>query len=545
MGPSESLLDAATAYLKSVFANTIGALGSDFDASATFGDLGLDSFRVLKLVKALEADFGHLPRTLLYENDTIDALARYFAEKHTSTLPRKVAARAIEGPVEAVAAATSAVVSMPTPCAWAHAIPPAAHAAAPAMPPGPLRLLEADLPKYPALHALVDALFQRHKNECGVARGTRDTAPNLYIGSARLGYFNYCRNVATVLVCAYTGPRAYFAELAEEMHHHCIAQGCVFNLCTDRPVAPIAGVAYSATPFGALQRVHGLKTHTLEGGAMRRLRHQVSKFKAAGMCRTVEYACGSDPATDQGIARLIERWGETQTTVTPLIHRVKAEILGRRLHPQHRIFLTYLNDILQNAMLLTELCGELNGHLMDLAFYPRDMPQSGLAYAIHQIIRTLAAEGRDLLSLGGTYGCRPSPCASADPAVEKVLGQLQVQHIFNDERHFHFKNKFRPENRIIYLCRPVGGGQADDVVDIIMMIADPVQAQTSDAANHNLVEAVATATPSAALLVDAAAGLGRRAGRTVRDGARAEPEHGLRRHQHRGLRAALRLNFTP
>src|SRR5437764_8865283 len=113
------------------------------------------------------------------------------------------------------------------------------------------------------------------------------------------------------------------------------------------------------------------------------------------------------------------------------------------------------------------------------------MPTGGLEFAIVRIIEGLAAEGCDVLSMGGTYGCKLNSCDKADPEVDKILDDLRKQNIFNDEGNLQFKNKFRPENRTIFLCRPAGSGNADNVIDIIMMIADPEKMQTSDEENHN------------------------------------------------------------
>lgn len=64
----EQLRDLTESYLKSLIAEASGSPGADFDVSAPFGELGIDSFRVLKIIKALEADFGTLPKSLLFEN---------------------------------------------------------------------------------------------------------------------------------------------------------------------------------------------------------------------------------------------------------------------------------------------------------------------------------------------------------------------------------------------------------------------------------------------------------------------------------------------
>jgi hypothetical protein len=87
--------------------------------------------------------------------------------------------------------------------------------------------------------------------------------------------------------------------------------------------------------------------------------------------------------------------------------------------------------------------------------------------AIVNIIAQLVAEGHTLLSLGGTYGCRLETCQDADADIDRVLDELHRQKIFNDDGNLQFKNKFRPDNRSVYLCRAAGSGRADNIVDII------------------------------------------------------------------------------
>ena len=78
----ELLRDLTESYLKSLIAEVSGALKPDFDSFAPFGELGIDSFHVLKIIKKLEGDFGVLPKSLLFENFNINDLADYFAGKH-------------------------------------------------------------------------------------------------------------------------------------------------------------------------------------------------------------------------------------------------------------------------------------------------------------------------------------------------------------------------------------------------------------------------------------------------------------------------------
>ena len=80
------LFEFAQRYLRSLIAESVGSIDAAFDPSTPFGDLGIDSFRVLRIVKSLEQDFGRLPKTLLFENFHVNDLAGYFVERHADML---------------------------------------------------------------------------------------------------------------------------------------------------------------------------------------------------------------------------------------------------------------------------------------------------------------------------------------------------------------------------------------------------------------------------------------------------------------------------
>src|SRR5215472_13630105 len=82
----ELLQELTESYLKSLISEVAGSLRSDFDSFAPFRELGINSFYVLKIIKRLEADFGTLPKSLLFENFNIHDLARYFVAKHETVL---------------------------------------------------------------------------------------------------------------------------------------------------------------------------------------------------------------------------------------------------------------------------------------------------------------------------------------------------------------------------------------------------------------------------------------------------------------------------
>lgn len=477
---TEQLHELTESYLKAVISEASGSLDADFDSSAPFGELGINSFCVLKIIKKLELDFGRLPKSLLFENFNINDLAKYFVEKHEATLAGKFSQEP-QG-----AQSVHANGAMPKTAGTLEAPKAAATRALTASSAAPIRILESEAFSRPELQELIQNLFGRYKIEGCVSRGTRKIAPNLFIGSARRGYLNYGRNKNIFLVYGYTGPRDYLPDLLEEVCQYCETKKFQLNILADERIEAINSTAFSATPFGALQRITNLKEFSLDGGAMRRLRYQISKFQKSGVCGTEEYRCGSNRETDANIVRIIDQWCATKAMVNPLVRDVKEEILAGTLGHEHRLFLTYRDNVLQNAILITEMCSEVNGYLMDLEFYPPDMVMGGLEFAIASIVEILAGEGCAVLSLGGTYGCKLLSSPNADPEVDKILDDLREQHIFNDEGNLQFKNKFRPETKTIFLCRPVGSAHADNVIDIIMMIADPEKMQTSDEENHTL-----------------------------------------------------------
>lgn len=471
----EVLQEYAESYLRTLISKTTNLGNSDLDASTPFGELGIDSFYVLKIVKELESDFGKLSKTLLFENFNIHDLAVYFVSKHRQTMIDKFSA----GHVTEDSGGDSSNSTRKIPNPTAVSVTDGDLSASTVIEisendkQAPIILLEKRAHSDPSIAPLIKELFSLYKNETSVSRGTRNIAPYLFIGRERRGYFNFSRTKSVALVYAYTGPKEYLPVIAAEFHSYCTDNNLEFNMFSDRPIEAVGDTVMSSTPFGVVQRIHNLKAFTLEGGAMRRLRYQVRKFEKSGKCWTEEYQNGADHKIDQAIGDVIDKWCEARTMVNPLIYTVKDEILRGELATDHRLFLTFKDNTLQNVILISSMSSEENGYLMDLEFYSKDMPLGGLEYAIVNIIETLVAEGSDMLSLGGTYGCKLTNSPNADPQVDQLLDELREKHVFNDEGNLQFKNKFRPENTTIYLCRPVEDSDPDNVIDIIMMIADP------------------------------------------------------------------------
>ncbi|MDB6039247.1 MAG: pksL 4 [Verrucomicrobiales bacterium] len=81
------LIELTSAHLESVFARKLG-LDLKLDRNSTFEPLGIDSVKILELVRLLEQTFGTLPKTLLFEFNTLNRLSGYFVSNHRATLMR-------------------------------------------------------------------------------------------------------------------------------------------------------------------------------------------------------------------------------------------------------------------------------------------------------------------------------------------------------------------------------------------------------------------------------------------------------------------------
>ncbi|MFE4022435.1 alpha/beta fold hydrolase, partial [Streptomyces sp. NPDC059101] len=454
-------------------------LGRPFDPRETFTDNDFSSFDMLRVVAALERGFGALRKTLLFDHPTLDRLAAHLTETH--------------GPDAARLLATAPTTDAP-PAEPAAAEPPRYDG-------GALVIAKTDLPDHPELAAAVADLERRHGREGGLPG--RDIAPLIFLGAARNAYFNFSRRGDAMLTWSYVGPTEDMPALAAEYVRHGQAHGIGPNIVSLIRLEEADGVRFTATPFGALQRLEGIGDFTLEGGRMQRLRYMIRKFEKAGECRTVEYPVGSDPDTDRSITELIDRWCEAKDMVNPYVHTVRDEIGRGILAPRHRMFLTYVDDRLVNAVIVTKIPSE-DGYLLDLEFYPRDAPLGGLDHTVVKIIEQTAAEGCTVFSFGGSFGAKVCESPNAAPEAEAALEELRSRGIFTGDGNLRFKNKFRTENLPLYLCQPADTARTD-VSRLILMIANPEVAAQGDAADDDQATAdgpspaaARTATPQPA-----------------------------------------------
>jgi 3-oxoacyl-(acyl-carrier-protein) synthase/tryptophanase/pimeloyl-ACP methyl ester carboxylesterase/acyl carrier protein len=424
-------------------------VGRPLDPARSFADNGLTSFDMLRVVSVVEKRLGAVRKTLLFDHSTVPALAAHLAATY--------GADAVEGFVTAEPApAIPAVSDAPDTAGTAGAQG------------GPRVVRKRDLSADPALREVVAELDERHAKEAGLAG--RDIAPLLFLDSRQRGYLHFSQHEDNLLAWNYVGTEEDFPELVAEYVEHARSTGLKPNVLSVLPLREVAGRPFTATPFGAIQRLEELTAFTLDGGRMSRLRYMVRRFSRAGDCRTVEYRSGDDPAVDAEIAEMLDRWTLNKQMVNPYVATVRAEIRAGRLDPIHRVFLTYLGEALANVVVITRIRSE-NGYLLDVEFYPPDMPLGGLEYAIVEIISALVAEGCTMFSFGASFGVKVTDSPNAAPEVETALAELRAAGTFG-EGNFQFKNKFRPTNIPIYLCQP-DTPERTSVSDVILMIANP------------------------------------------------------------------------
>ncbi|MGW0487970.1 SDR family NAD(P)-dependent oxidoreductase [Streptomyces olivaceus] len=447
--PAPTGRDDARAALRQVLEHV---LGRSFEPAVTFEDNGFTSFDMLRGVSALEAGLGALPKALLFERPTLDQLTDSLCETHG----------------ERTVAGVRPPAQQPTP------------APAPALAPAPAtraRLLtRTEAVTDPELAPALTELERRHGKESGL--GGRDIAPYLFVGADRRGFFALSQRDGALLVWNYTGPEDHFAELAGEFFDHARRTGLRPNLLSLVRLTEVGGDPVTATPFGALQRIEDLGSFKLSGGRMSRLRYMVKRLEKAGACRTAEYRSGDDPSVDAELAALVDGWAATKQMVNPYVRRVREELADGKLDERHRLFLTYLDDTLVNAVVVTRIPSE-NGYLLDVEFYPDGMPLGGLEFALVRILDLLREEGCEVFSFGASFGGEMGTSPNASDTAVRALAELRDAGVFGGG-NYQFKNKFRPENRTLYLVQPEGE-RASEVNDVILMIADPTTPTTAGA----------------------------------------------------------------
>ena len=113
------------ADLKNILADVLQMDAAEIDNTTEFSELGIDSMVTLEIIDQMEAIFGELSKTLLFEYMNLDALLDYFQQNHTADLAKRYSA--------------AAAAPAPAPAAAAPAPAPPAPVVAAPLPPAPLQ----------------------------------------------------------------------------------------------------------------------------------------------------------------------------------------------------------------------------------------------------------------------------------------------------------------------------------------------------------------------------------------------------------------------
>jgi len=446
--PKDQLRDKTIDFLAQMVAEETKSDRAQVTAKASFDDFGIDSFLAMRMTKKLEKAIGPISKTAFFEHQNIADFTDFLLQDHQSELGELLSDvdESAEEPQTEIA--SSAAIKRPD-----HMV-----------------ITEDDLVNQPEIQSIIDGLNEQYGKE-NKALARNAIAPLIFLSANKQALFNFNENEDVALAFTYVGSDEDLQPLADAFIDYCAEQGFQGNMLLESVLKSTDERPYSCNAFGVMQRLTDINSLTLKGSKMRRLRYQISKFKSSGECSFIEYNNGDDPNTDQAITAMIDNWAANKNMVNPYIWTVKDQIAKGQLPKEHRVFLTHINEQLQNVIVITKLTSE-NGYLMDLEFYNEDMPLGGLEYGIWHILQQLKTEGHEVFSMGATFGVISEQDSLTDPKVYSILEGLQQQGAFNGEGNLQFKNKFRPINNTLYLCRPLND-DPEKVVDVIMMIANP------------------------------------------------------------------------
>jgi len=479
------------AYLVQLFNDIIQV---ELTNDAPFEQSGVDSFMSIQALNRLEQDFGSLRKTLLFEHYTITQLSDYFLDQHQDSVSELFAhVDKVDVDFEAVVEVTTPPINKPIKLDLSDVTVIAQQT---------LDIAAGSYSKEPLSEELIDKtlvdkirrLTAQYANECTVSQASYYLSPELFIVDSIDAYFHICRYQTLLLVCGYTGDEKDYAQLTSYADAYCKAEQLSLNVLTECSQPLIDELKFTATPFGAMQRITNLQEYTTNGSKFRRLRNAVSRFTKQGDCRLEEYVVGDCATTDAAILEVIDLWSDKKQFVNPYIKVFTQKIRDCSLAKGCRVFNTYLNDSLQNVIFITQI-GQ--GYFMDLEFYPASMPYGGLEFSIMQIVEKLQQEGCQLFSLGATFGIEHGAIENSDSDVLNTLRDMREVSKAG-AGNFQFKNKFRVTNTPLYLCKPKGG-RAHDVADIYAVISGMQQPDLVVENTPKLTEPSTNRTTQAAL----------------------------------------------
>ena len=439
--------------------------------------MGVDSFLVIKITRELESHFDALNNTLLFEYFTLNQLSDFLVSKYPDVLKtffkNNQVKEILDNSESEVTASSLPLISEQS---MDENIDQSINQSTNINTlPIPMLMTLSELQSLPDINTKVERLLQQYGNEGTVARASMRMTPFVFIESQQRCFYRLGIQGSTVFAWPYVGPEDYRELLVRELVEYALAQQWDLNILSTHKLHQVNQHMFTATPFGAIQEIPDIHQFTLKGSKKKKLRHAISRFEHLSQVTFEEYPIGSSRKVDGDIIDMIHQWSEHKGHVNPYIQDVVSEIESGCVSESHRFFITYIEQDLQNVIVITKMP---NGYLMDMEFYPKHAPFGGLEYSIHQILNRLMEEDAcQLFSLGGTYGPECGDLDYADLAIKAILDQIRETSDFS-QGNFRFKNKFDTFNRPIYLCKLVDS-DATSVTRLLMMIADPSNSNES------------------------------------------------------------------
>ncbi|HWY22634.1 MAG TPA: beta-ketoacyl synthase N-terminal-like domain-containing protein [Candidatus Acidoferrum sp.] len=404
----------AEEYVRGVIARVFRLPVQSIATDAPFKEYGIDSLLASTITTELEKQFGPLPRTLFFEFENIGELAAFLDANRDTPVN-----------VQTAGTRTASLLVNKTDVR-----------------------LGTDL--YRRLEAWGGTTFQNSV--------LFDAWPQLFVSSNNHGCLHVIARDGRIFATGtgYTRVAANDAVLVKELADYCSACGLVFSyLSTDGPLGidmERRSVLLSL-PVGCYQTIEDLSTFSLAGSRMRRLRYMVQRFRQSPH-RTVEYL-GGDPEAEDAIRAVLLEWSRPKGIVSN-VDVVLRDLEQGTVTQRYRIFLTYLNHVLQNVIMILPIEG---GYLMDQEYYLPTMPLGGTESAAVSIIDKLREEGHRRFSLGLTWR-RFVPEAGlefSDREGQSFLTECAAPvatMLDHGEQNYQHKSKYRPSEKTVYLYRP-------------------------------------------------------------------------------------------
>lgn len=315
----------------------------------------------------------------------------------------------------------------------------------------------------------IKILLEKYGADDALAINRKYQANTLFMTSRKDALFYFKAQQGVMFVICFVGPaHAYWSALGELKKYAECNQLQINIMAMEDRVNDLKYNGFTTTPIGIWQRIDPISEFSLDGSAMRRLRYMVSKYSKSGNCRTIEYFPGTQPGVDAEICQVIDQWVDLKSQKIPYIEDVKGMVMQGSFSSDHRFFLTYRGDILDNVMVFSR--DNFNdGYLMDLEFYSSDMPHGSTEFALNSIIDLFNREGRRLISLGLTLGTGLFEHENGSKDVQVFFEQLKKANYLNGDANAQYKNKYRPKTSAMYLARPKGCGKKH-LNDLIMLL---------------------------------------------------------------------------